>query len=146
MNFDLSSDDRAVASMLGMTLLLGTAVVGAAVVGAFVLDMGGSQETAPQVIWEWEETPDGVTVQHAGGDTVDPQSVQIKGDIALAPSYAGTTLDDPSLFGEGGISAGDEATIDTSKLSDDSGSLMLVWESSDGSQAVMLSEYEYDLN
>ncbi|SNZ02638.1 Protein of unknown function [Natronoarchaeum philippinense] len=130
--------------MLGMTLLLGTAVVGAAVVGTYVLDVGGSQETAPQVLWEWEETPDGVTVQHAGGDTVDPQSVHITGDVD--PSYAGTTLDDPSLFGEGGISAGDEATIDDSKLSGDTGSVLLVWESSDGSQAVVLSEYEFDRN
>ncbi|HMB50974.1 MAG TPA: type IV pilin [Natronoarchaeum rubrum] len=144
MQFDpLSADDRAVASMLGMTLLLGTAVVGAAVVGAFVLDVGGSQETAPQVIWEWEETPDGLTVQHDGGDTVMPGEVRVVGDVDA--DLVGTTLDDPSLFGDEPISAGDEAAIDDSRLSGDTGTVALVWTSSDGSQSVVLSEYEYEL-
>lgn len=155
MQFDsLSADDRAVASMLGVTLLLGTAVIGAAVVGAFVLDMGGSSTSAsvsgesqasqaPQVQWEWTDSSDGVTLQHGGGDHVDPSEVQLVG--TLDPEYAGTTLDDPSLFGDGPISAGDEATIDESQLSRDAGTVALIWTAPDGSQSVVISEYEYDL-
>lgn len=155
MQFDsLSADDRAVASMLGVTLLLGTAVVGAAVVGAFVLDMGGTSTSssasgeaeasqAPQVQWEWQSGSDGVTLQHGGGDNVDPSEVRLVG--TLESEYAGAPLDDPSLFGDGSISAGDEATIDESRLSRDAGTLVLVWTAPDGSQSVVLSEYEYDL-
>gem|GEM_PF-4592884 len=155
MQFDsLSADDRAVASLLGVTLLLGTAVVGAAVVGAFVLDMGSAQASssvsgetqasqAPQVQWEWQSSSDGVTLQHAGGETVDPSEVRVVG--TLESDYAGTSLDDPSLFGDEAIWAGDEATIDESQLSRDAGTVALIWTAPDGSQSVVLSEYEYDL-
>ncbi|GAA0680770.1 type IV pilin [Natronoarchaeum mannanilyticum] len=155
MQFDaLSADDRAVASMLGVTLLLGTAVVGAAVVGAFVLDVGStsasssvSGETqasqAPQVQWELQNGSDGVTLQHVAGDTVQPGQVRVVGD--LESDYVGTRLDDSSLFGEESVRAGDEATIDESRLSGDTGTVALIWTSSDGSDAVVLSEYEYDL-
>lgn len=155
MQFDsLSADDRAVASLLGVTLLLGTAVVGAAVVGAFVLDMGGTSASstvsgdaqasqAPQVQWEWQSSSDGVTLQHVGGDTVHPGEVRLVGTVES--EYAGTTLDDPSLFGDEAIWAGDEATIDESRLSRDAGTVALIWTSPDGSQSVVLSEYEYDL-
>lgn len=155
MQFDsLSADDRAVASMLGVTLLLGTAVIGAAVVGAFVLDVGStsassssSGETqasqAPQVQWEWTDSSDGVTLQHGGGENVDPSEVQLVG--TLDPEYAGTMLDDPSLFGDEQIRAGDEATIDESLLSGDSGTVAIIWTSPDGSQSVVLAEHEYDL-
>jgi len=144
----LSADDRAVASMLGVTLLLGTAVVGAAVVGAFVLDMGGGQagsstETsqAPQVQWEWHEGGGDVVVEHRGGDTVDAERLMIAGDVDPLP--ADTSLDDGGVFGDGSVSSGDEATIDGDRL-DDGGTLALIWSSEDGSQAVVLSEYDYD--
>src|SRR6056297_2014391 len=150
MQFDpLSADDRAVASMLGVTLLLGTAVVGAAVVGAFVLDVGSStsagasdsvETQAPQVQWEWQSDAGGVVLQHGGGDTVMPGEVRVVGDVDA--DLAGTTLDDPSLFGDEAIWAGDEATIDESHLSGETGTVALIWTSPDGSQSVVLSEFE----
>jgi len=140
--------------MLGVTLLLGTAVVGAAVVGAFVLDMGGTSASssvsgdtqasqAPQVQWELQNGSDGVTLQHVAGDHVDPSEVRVVG--TLESDYAGTPLDDPSLFGDGPVTAGDEATIDESRLSRDAGTLVLVWTAPDGSQSAVLAEHEYDL-
>lgn len=143
----LSADDRAVASMLGVTLLLGTAVVGAAVVGAFVLDMGGGQASSstatsqtPQVQWTWHEDGGDVVLEHRGGDTVDAERLTIAGDVD--PVDADATSD--GLFGDGAVAAGDEATIDESRLTDDGGTLALIWSSADGSQAVVLSEYDYD--
>jgi len=140
--------------MLGVTLLLGTAVVGAAVVGAFVLDVGStsasssvSGETqasqAPQVQWELQNGSDGVTLQHVAGEHVDPSEVRVVG--TLESDSAGMSLDDPSLFGDGTISAGDEATIDESRLSRDAGTVALIWTSPDGSQSAVIGDHEYDL-
>lgn len=150
-----TTDDAATASMIGTIVLLGTAVVGAAVAGAFVLDVGssqesvsvgsGSQEAPPQVQWEWTEDVGGdqIRLEHGGGDTVQAERLKLGGDVSS--DLRETSAPDGDLFGSDSVAAGDGVTIDEGDLDGETGTIRLVWTSADGSSAVVLSSYDYDL-
>jgi len=134
--------------VIGVILMVAITVILAAVIGAFVLDIGGSQESAPQVQWEWSDndanvvsggtTYDGsVVLSHGGGDTVNsPDQIDINGDV----EQSGNTLEDegPSTW-----NAGSSANLTASSSS---GSTSITWESSDGSQSTELSNHNYDVS
>jgi len=119
--------------MVAITVIL------AAVIGAFVLDIGGSQESAPQVQWDWADGSSEVTLEHGGGDTVNnPDQISVTGDA--------TTQKLGSDIGgdfSGSITAGDSETISSGVSG--SGTITLVWESSDGSQSTELSSHDYNV-
>jgi len=142
----LFTDDDAVSPVIGVILMVAITVILAAVIGAFVLDIGGSQESAPQVQWDWSDdaAQNDTVLSHGGGDTVNnPSQLSIDGDVnTSSPDYSGMQLDNSNLFGTGSITANDEATIEVS--ADSTGTVYLTWESSDGSQSSELSSHDYD--
>jgi len=153
----LFTDDEAVSPVIGVILMVAITVILAAVIGAFVLDIGGSQESAPQVQWDWADdtstTPSQVIIEHGGGDTVNnPDQITLQGDN-LKGDYESASLKSSQLFGSdaNSISASASANIPQDNdggltESEDTGTLTLVWESSDGSQSTELSSHDYDLS
>jgi len=119
--------------MVAITVIL------AAVIGAFVLDIGGSQESAPQVQWDWSDGDGKVTLKHGGGDTVNNMnqiSITDSNDNEPSENDLESVTDDSTW------SASDEETM---SFFDGSGTATLVWESSDGSQSTELSTHEYNV-
>jgi FlaG/FlaF family flagellin (archaellin) len=58
--------------MVAITVIL------AAVIGAFVLNIGGSQETAPSASLDFQNTSDGIKVTHASGDPLKNSQTIVK--------------------------------------------------------------------
>ncbi|SNZ06480.1 flagellin N-terminal-like domain-containing protein [Natronoarchaeum philippinense] len=142
---ELFTDDDAVSPVIGVILMVAITVILAAVIGAFVLDIGGSQESAPQVQWDWSDnstnTFDGnagtVTTSHGGGDTVNsPSQITLDADNMVPSAF---TLDNNASSWTAGQSASFEVSSDT-------GTATLTWQSSDGSQSTELSTHEYDVS
>jgi flagellin-like protein len=144
----LFADNDAVSPVIGVILMVAITVILAAVIGAFVLDIGGSQESAPQVQWDWSDdstdttvngtTYDGtVTVEHGGGDTVDnADQITLDADDLAWDAF---TLDN----NQSTWTASDSADF---PVSDTTGTATLTWESSDGSQSQVISEHNYDVS
>jgi flagellin-like protein len=75
---NLFTDDDAVSPVIGVILMVAITVILAAVIGAFVLNIGGSQDTAPSVSFDFEGTgPVEVTVQSASS-TVPGSNYEVK--------------------------------------------------------------------
>lgn len=69
---------RAVAPVVGVSLLLAVVVVLAAVVGAFVVGLGGESENAPQAAITGECDGNEITLTHAGGDDLDVNELAVR--------------------------------------------------------------------
>jgi len=152
----LFTDDDAVSPVIGVILMVAITVILAAVIGAFVLDIGGSQESAPQVQWDWADEPStfsdssgnsfegSVTVSHGGGDTVNnPGQITLSADgNTTATSPTDPTLDTYHDTWQ----SNDEAFIYINDGESNTGTATLIWESSDGSQSTELSSHDYDLS
>jgi flagellin-like protein len=141
----LFTDDDAVSPVIGVILMVAITVILAAVIGAFVLDIGGSQESAPQVQWEWADntSADGSTsagelqVKHGGGDTVNnPDQITITDSNS---NFADATLD---TMTPGDTWRAEDAGAVTPSAGN-SGTASLIWESSDGGQSNELSSHDY---
>jgi flagellin-like protein len=87
----LETSDRAVSPVIGVILMVAITVILAAVIGAFVLEIGDQQETAPNTSFDSEQQNvyyteaswskanlTTVEIGHAGGNTIDISSVEIK--------------------------------------------------------------------
>jgi flagellin-like protein len=149
----LFTDDDAVSPVIGVILMVAITVILAAVIGAFVLDIGGSQESAPQVQWDWTDDSSNskVVIEHGGGDTVNnPGQIEVAGDV----DTDGVSIDQLDNAPTGDTwTAGDSADIMQSggtnvNLNGGSGTgtVSLVWQSSDGSQSNTISEHDYDIS
>jgi len=136
----LFTDDDAVSPVIGVILMVAITVILAAVIGAFVLDIGGSQESAPQVQWDWstDASNDSVGLEHGGGDTVNsPSQITYDADHGSRAPFALSKVSDSWTAG---------TSVDVGTDGDNSGTATLTWESSDGSQSTELSSHEYDTN
>ena len=78
----LFNDDRGVSPVIGVILMVAITVILAAVIAAFVLGLGDTNTSTPNVTWEYDynSTDDNVTVTMTGGDTFDPARVSIAGE------------------------------------------------------------------
>jgi len=144
----LFTDDDAVSPVIGVILMVAITVILAAVIGAFVLDIGGSQESAPQVQWDWSDkatnvdgtagTDDGsVIITHGGGDTVnDPSQISISGDVD----------EDSSTLADETSGSWTAQTTGNLTATGSTGSVALVWESSDGGQSSEIASHDYDVS
>jgi hypothetical protein len=120
-------------------------VILAAVIGAFVLNLGGGQESPPQVDWGWEDKNNGtgqfVDLSHNGGDRLDnPDQIEISATGSSTPTDDGNSLADIGF--SQGDGAGSTKAIEIGAAQ--TGTVELVWESSDGSQSQVIDSHEYD--
>lgn len=105
--------------------LVAVAVVASAVVGSFVLGMGEPATTqTPQIRFDFETRDGGstVTVTHAGGETVEADSLFVVVDGRTTP-----------WPGAGEVAAGDQATVDAGA----GASVRVVWRGPDGERATI---------
>jgi flagellin-like protein len=78
----LFDNDRGVSPVIGVILMVAITVILAAVIAAFVLGLGDTNSTAPNVNFEYDydSADNNVTVTMTNGDTFDPARVSIAGD------------------------------------------------------------------
>ena len=72
---------RAVAPVVGVSLILAITVVLAALVGAFAIGIGGGTENAPEAAITAEfgdEHPNQIVLTHRGGDTLDVRDLTVR--------------------------------------------------------------------
>ncbi len=111
----LFDDDRGVSPVIGVILMVAITVILAAVIAAFVLGLGDTNESAPNVNWEYNfednaddnSNPTTLTVSHSNGETVDNSTIEFGGD-GFDLSVSDSTI---NQFGDS-ISAGDSATLE----------------------------------
>jgi flagellin-like protein len=147
---ELFDDDNAVSPVIGVILMVAITVILAAVIGAFVLNLGGSQDTAPTATWDFTNTSDGVEISMQSGSGVDAAEIYVSSDGGLAKT---SLADGTSLSGT--LSAGDSFCVDSTsdpgpaeQLSDSctnavksDNTITLSWESSKTDQSSVLEEY-----
>ncbi|WP_202613901.1 type IV pilin N-terminal domain-containing protein [Halostella pelagica] len=132
--------------MVSITVIL------VAVIGAFVLDLGGSQESAPQASWSFDyydnsngfdggtAAADTITISHDGGDDIDNSTLTFSigrsstgGSTAINPESSTTVTDlsagssmDIEEKNAGGINSGDD--------------VLVIWEGSSGDSSNTIGE------
>ncbi|QHS18243.1 type IV pilin [haloarchaeon 3A1-DGR] len=141
----LFTEDRAVSPVIGVILMVAITVILAAVIGTFVLGMGDDlQNNQPTASFNMDfNDTTGVTISHAGGDTIDGTSdtvtIAATGGASLGTAGAvGSTNGDGTIDWGESISAG--SSIDVAKGSNWSGETVSVnWESANGDSSAQLA-------
>jgi flagellin-like protein len=130
---ELFTDEEAVSPVIGVILMVAITVILAAVIGAFVLNIGGSQDTAPSASFDFEETDTAgqveVTLQSASG-TIENWRLE-----------GGSVLDNPSDIADAGdsLSAGTSFIVE---LDTDKNEINIVWDSPKNDQSSIIGSYE----
>ena len=133
---NLFTDDDAVSPVIGVILMVAITVILAAVIGAFVLDLGGSQEKAPQASFSYEFNGGDFSVSHDGGDDIDPTT------ITVTDSEGSEYTETDFAYSGDSITAG-EKFIDNENYDESAaGEIQIIWESSSGDSSSVISEQE----
>jgi len=165
MNFkQLVADDDAVSPVIGVILMVAITVILAAVIGTFVLGLGENvQQNSPnaQFSFDYDNGSNTMDITHTSGEEVSQDNFVVSSSVAdLCTDGSGDCADnqgdnfdgnnsDGALTPGADASAGTTYTIDnTDNLAggapDDitSGTVRIVWESSDGSNSDVLADWE----
>ena len=157
---NLFTEDDAVSPVIGVILMVAITVILAAVIGAFVLNIGGSQETAPTTTIDWtEKTSSSTTYLEAQIESGDPLKT---GEITVQANTQSLDMGTSSNWAtgpSGDLSAGDTiyiydtdsgagagvtlstASSDVSGLSESLSSAKLVWNSQSSDKSSIISEF-----
>jgi flagellin-like protein len=143
---ELFTDDDAVSPVIGVILMVAITVILAAVIGTFVLGLGDQvQNNPPTTDFSFDEDSSGdVDITHTSGQPVQNGNVEVSGSAVSStePCASGTDAWPTE------ITAGDTCTLtNPSGSSPDlsgSGTILVTWESDDGSTSDTLAEYEYE--
>ncbi|GAA0665425.1 type IV pilin N-terminal domain-containing protein [Natronoarchaeum mannanilyticum] len=129
----LFTDDEAVSPVIGVILMVAITVILAAVIGAFVLDIGGSQEAAPQVSWDYSfnSSNDNVTVSHNGGEDIDTSTLTVD---AAGNSYSGNDFNTTGTLSSG-------QTLITAKHGSGD-EIQIIWAASSGDSSNVIGSQE----
>ncbi|WP_439027191.1 type IV pilin [Haloarchaeobius sp. DT45] len=133
---NLLTDDDAVSPVIGVILMVAITVILAAVIGAFVLNIGGSQEKAPQATFEWENGASStLNITHNGGDDLTTSELSLSGAISEDPIASGNlTGSDGSVW-----SAGE--TLQSGMTGTSGETVRLVWSSPSGGSSNVIATY-----
>jgi flagellin-like protein len=75
-----NKDDRGVSPVIGVILMVAITVILAAVIGTFVLGLGdslGDSQPTAQLNADLDESADEFTIEHAGGDSIESDSLRV---------------------------------------------------------------------
>jgi flagellin-like protein len=134
---ELFTDDDAVSPVVGVILMVAITVILAAVIGAFVLNIGSSQDTAPQVSIEFtEDAPKNNVIMNvkSASSSVPAAQYTIKATTLNSTGYSQPTS---------ALSAGFTHTIKVGQ--DSSGEAQVVWSSPESDKTSILGSYEYSV-
>lgn len=134
-----SDDERAVSPVIGVILMVAITVILAAVIATFVLDLGGDQQQAPQASFTFEgDSSSGVTVTHAGGDTISSDNIIFQGAGTGRTTWTATGTGAPPPTVD--VSAGSSTDTGASAA----GTLRVVWDDPNSDQTATLATYEVE--
>jgi flagellin-like protein len=126
-----TQQNRGVATVIGVILMVAITVILAAVVATFVLGLGDQvSNTAPQATFtaEYNDTAGQLTVTHSSGATLQAGQVKINGQ-----PWA-----DVAGIGDGSeLSAGDSVTVAAAP----GDTVRITWVSEDGTDSTTLKQY-----
>lgn len=133
--------DRAVSEVVAVTVVL------AAVVGSFVLGLGSrvDQRNSPNVTFDISRTdlpdtqPNNTTITHTAGDDIQTERLTVTGDVVTDGGQV-SNLESTGLA-DGTMSAGDSVEVGPSE---DSGTIRVVWTSTEGESSATLETFEYE--
>lgn len=131
MNQYQRSDERAVAPVVGVALLIGITVILAAVIGNVVLGVGVGPAETPKVTLSFDVVDGEVVVVHEGGQQLRASEIVIRGTNGT--EYE---LETDLVTGERGPivdSGGDPLDLDTTDVE----RLTVVWQGSGNSESVL---------
>ena len=86
---ELLNDDDAVSPVIGVILMVAITVILAAVIASFVLGLGDqAADSSPSASFnfDYDQANDDLQVSHNGGDTIEAQNIEIRGDSGSGPS------------------------------------------------------------
>ena len=121
---NLLKDDGAVSPVIGVILMVAITVILAAVIGAFVLNLGGSQASAPQASYTCADTDadnKADDLQHDGGDELVASELSVSNGAGNASLAGGPfTAGDPIAtdFYDGTLTWENPDSDDTQILAD----------------------------
>ena len=108
----LFDDDRGVSPVIGVILMVAITVILAAVIAAFVLGLGDTNSSTPNVTWEYDynQSNNVTEVQMTGGDSFDPARVTVVGDVTDQSASENITTDGAQLTAADEFNPGDSFT------------------------------------
>lgn len=125
------SDERAVAPVVGVSLLIGITVILAAVIGAVVLGVNVGPTDTPQATLSFVVTEDdSLELYHEGGDALD-------GDEVVVVNETGETVHDL----DGGLTTGEQVEIVEDLEQESSDRLSVVWQDPSSSSESVLATF-----
>ncbi|WP_267640435.1 type IV pilin N-terminal domain-containing protein [Haloarchaeobius amylolyticus] len=143
----LFTDEDAVSPVIGVILMVAITVILAAVIGAFVLNIGGSQEAAPQanLAFSYDDGGDGwsdtqtenFTITHEGGDDIDASALTVRFSNQANTSMTDTWSAGQSKTFELNSSTYWGGTEPSGYASGDK--IQVVWESSSGDKSNIIA-------
>jgi len=147
---ELFTDDNAVSPVIGVILMVAITVILAAVIGAFVLNIGGSQQSAPQATIEFTNTSSGIEVAHQSGDPLSGNQVTVKAENENNGNASKTLgeisgISDKMTAGDSFMITGNDTNL---KIGSGSGAVeantevQIVWDSPSSDKSSIIASYE----
>lgn len=132
---DLFTDDDAVSPVIGVILMVAITVILAAVIGAFVLNIGGSQDTAPTASFDFENSSnaDSVNITMESGEKINTETISVTWDggenesLGIGEWTSGTTVEIGGAVDDNKINSGDTVRIIWESQSTDKSSTLGTW-------------------
>jgi flagellin-like protein len=142
---ELLIDDDAVSPVIGVILMVAITVILAAVIAAFVLGLGDTNSTGPQVSFDYdydEETSPGgngeLTISVESGDTFEAGRVSFEGNSRIGSFSGNTWADSAGSSVNSGSTVSSGSRVTETDLNDDF-ELDIVWTSESGDDSNVLS-------
>lgn len=126
----LRTDDRAVAPVVGIALLIAISVILAGVIGSVIFGLSTDPGDSPQVTLSFAVESGTVTLNHEGGETLDTDEVVIKDRDGVVEDLSG--VDE--------INAGE--SIDTGVDADAHDRVSVVWRDPASDAESVLATFE----
>jgi flagellin-like protein len=141
---ELLTDDDAVSPVIGVILMVAITVILAAVIAAFVLGLGDTNSTGPQVSFDYDYTEedsgnDGeLTISVESGDTFEAGRVSFEGNSGIGSFSGNTWADSAGSSVNSGSTVSSGSRVTETDLNDDF-ELDIVWTSESGDDSNVLS-------
>jgi flagellin-like protein len=134
----LFDDDRGVSPVIGVILMVAITVILAAVIAAFVLGLGDTNSTAPNVNFDfdYDEANGELDITVTGGDSFDAERISFNtdGNATATPDFSGS-----SVTAGATATLGEDGTSGNTFASDDE--VEIIFTSEDGGTSARLDQF-----